>query len=129
MSLELGGVTSHLVSLALDAALVRHEVIAGNIANCHTPGYRAKRLSFESLLGDMQTRIEARDHDAFVSRLERLRDDLQNGGMTVESEDEAVELDREMVRLTENALRYQAILKAAAKQGQLLRSAINGGRQ
>lgn len=129
MSMELGGVTSHLVSLALDAALVRHEVIAGNIANCHTPGYRAKRLSFESFLGDMQMRIEARDDDSFVSRLERLRGDLQNGGMTVESENEAVELDREMVRLTENALRYQAILKAAAKQGELLRSAINGGRQ
>jgi flagellar basal body rod protein FlgB len=40
-----------------------------------------------------------------------------------------VELDSEMVRLTENALRYQAILKATANQGALLRSAINGGRQ
>ena len=46
----LGGVTSELVGLALDAALLRHEVTANNIANHSTPGYLAKRVSFEEHL-------------------------------------------------------------------------------
>lgn len=129
MSLELGGVTSHLVSLALDAALVRHEVIANNIANYQTPGYQAKRLSFESFLNDMRSRLQNHDDEAFISRLDRVREYLEEGSMTTVAQNEAVELDKEMVQLTENALRYQAILKAAAKQGELLLSAINGGRQ
>ena len=36
------------LSLALDAAVMRHQVIASNIANVHTVGYVPQHLTFEA---------------------------------------------------------------------------------
>lgn len=129
MGLALGGVTAQLMGLALDAAMLRHATIANNIANHDTPGYQAKRVSFETYLSDMMARLENGGENAVQPQIESLRAYLRDGNAVTISQDERVELDREMVRLAENTLRYQALLKAASKQGELLRLAINGGRQ
>jgi flagellar basal-body rod protein FlgB len=129
MGLELGGVTTHLIGLALDAAMLRHETIANNIANHHTPGYQAKRVNFETHLSDMMAQLENGTDNAVKSQIESLRTYLLDGNAVTISQNEKVELDREMVRLAENRIRYQAILNAASKQGDLLSLAINGGRQ
>jgi flagellar basal-body rod protein FlgB len=126
---DLGGVTSQLISLALDAALVRHKVIANNIANVHTPGYQAKSLHFEKYLSGFISSLRNSEDSALIPRIESLKASLIEGGPMVVSENETVELDREMLKLTENTLRYQAIVKAAGKQGDLLSMAINGGRK
>lgn len=126
---DLGGVTSRLIGVALDAALLRHEVIANNIANSDTPGYHVKRLSFEEHLGGLTAALRNADDATLSARIESLKTYLQEPGSMVVSENETVELDREMVRLTENTLRYQAILKAAGKRGELLSMAINGERR
>jgi flagellar basal-body rod protein FlgB len=129
MGLELGGVTTQLIGLALDAAMLRHAAIANNIANHDTPGYQARRVSFETHLSDMMARLENGGENAVQPQIESLRAYLRDGSAVTISQNEKVELDREMVRLSENTLRYQAILKAASKQGQLFSLAINGGRQ
>jgi flagellar basal-body rod protein FlgB len=129
MGLELGGVTTDLIGLALDATMLRHETIANNIANHNTPGYRARRVNFETHLSDMMAQLDNGGKDAVKSQIESLRAYLRDGNAVMISQDERVELDREMVRLAENTIRYQAILKAASKQGELFSLAINGGRQ
>lgn len=129
MSLDLGGVTSHLVGAALDAAVLRHDVIANNIANYDTPNYKAKRLHFETVLSDMLLQLNNGNESAVKARIEAFRTSLQEAEQFTVTENEVVELDKEMVRLAENTLRYQALLKAASKQGAVLSMAINGGRQ
>lgn len=129
MSLDLGGVTYQLMGVALDAAMLRHEVIANNIANHDTPGYRARRLSFENHFNAMAMQLRSMSESALESRINALRHGLRDGGAATVSRNETVELDHEMVCLTENTLRYQAILKAASKRGELLSLAINGGRR
>ena len=47
---NLGGVTSDVARLALDALSLRHELISHNIANARTPGYVPKRLEFSARL-------------------------------------------------------------------------------
>jgi flagellar basal-body rod protein FlgB len=128
MSLDLGGVTMQLMGIALDAAMLRHDVIANNIANHDTPGFKTKRLRFEALFSDTIMQLKDENGTMLKSRIGLLRDSIQDGSMVV-SENEPVELDREMVRLSENTLWYQAILKVASKHGELLRLAVNGGRQ
>ena len=47
---NLGGVTSEVAWLALDALSLRHQVISHNIANAETPGFVPKRLEFSEHL-------------------------------------------------------------------------------
>ncbi|TQV73407.1 flagellar basal body rod protein FlgB [Exilibacterium tricleocarpae] len=125
---NLGGVTSDLLRTALDAALLRHRVIAHNIANVDTPGYRAKRLTFEQHLAGATDSLGASE-TGLAQRLEMLKGQLRQDGSLVVTTAEAVELDGEMVRIAENTLRYHALLDASGKRGELVKMAIAGGRR
>ena len=126
---DIGGVTSQLASLALDAALLRHEVIANNIANVDTPGYQAKRLNFEEQLVGFTTALRSGNEEMLKDRIDSLKMAMENSDAMVESRNETVELDREMVKLTENTLSYQALLQAMSKRGDIIKMAVKEGRQ
>lgn len=126
---DIGGVTSPLLGLALDAALLRHEVIASNIANVDTPGYQAKRLSFEEHLFGFTTTLQGSDNNSLRDRIDSMKSAMQDSETMIVSENETVELDREMVKLTENTLRYQALLQAGGKRGEIIKMAVQEGRR
>ncbi len=42
--------TNYLLEKALDASIVRHQVISDNIANADTPGFKRSSVTFESQL-------------------------------------------------------------------------------
>ena len=46
-----------LLKGGLDAGAARMQVIAENLANVETPGYRAREVLFESLLGEAQSQV------------------------------------------------------------------------
>jgi flagellar basal-body rod protein FlgB len=48
-----GGTTRQLVYKSLDASAMRARVVAHNLANVDTPGYRRKEVSFEEQLQDL----------------------------------------------------------------------------
>lgn len=113
--------TVGLLSLALDAATMRQQAIAQNIANANTPGYQRLGVSFES-------------------RVDALRQDIRNGQSpslaslaafrpVLEAVDEPVALDTEMAALSANTLQHQVLLKALNKHFALLGSAINEGKR
>lgn len=128
---DIGGITSAVVGAALDAALLRHEIIANNIANVDTPGYRARRVNFEDHLRGFvqQGAMGPRDSILLEQRLDWVRDLMDSPDSMIVTEDQTVELDREIVQLTENTLRYRALIEAASKRGDLLRMAVKEGRQ
>lgn len=119
-------VTSSLVSKALDVTLQNHRVIANNIANVSTTGFRPAKLDFKELMAPVAEVISSGGSD------ESLKSALdQVDGMSaveVASGDESVNIDHEMVALAENVLRYQMLLGARDLTGQIMSSAINGGR-
>ncbi|MCP4469642.1 MAG: flagellar basal body rod protein FlgB [Gammaproteobacteria bacterium] len=126
---SIGGVTSQLIKLALDATLLRHQVTAHNIANVNTEGYMAKRLNFEELLTSFSTASIDRSTDTLLkNEVESLRLSLKDSQSMVYSTNDPVQLDREMIELTENVLRYRALLEANNKRGDLLKMAISEGR-
>lgn len=128
---DIGGVTSALVGAALDAALLRHEIIANNIANVDTPGYRARRLNFEEQLRGFvqQGAMNGSDDLLLTERINWVKDIMNGNDAMIVTQNQTVELDREMVHLTENTLRYQALLQASSKRGELIRMAVKEGRQ
>jgi flagellar basal-body rod protein FlgB len=126
---DIGGVTSRLVSLALDVSSQRQQVIAHNIANANTPGFTPQRVSFEQLLerAELLPSDRSADHE-LAAEIDRLQQRLDRGELIEPSENESVSLDMEMVRLTENVLHYRAMLEGLAKRGSLIKLAVTEGK-
>jgi flagellar basal-body rod protein FlgB len=124
---------AHLSDLksALDVYARRQRVVADNIANVQTPGYRAQEYRFEELLTGAQRRLEgARTHTAHLPLGKRdlaetvgeqrdLATDYDNGVNNVD-------IDREMTGLATNDLSYRLATRLLGMKYNLLRGAIIG---
>ncbi len=106
------GLGASMVKLALDAAALRHQAIAQNIANLHTPDYVPLGVSFESQL-DALRRGQAPGAPQLVEQIDRAP------GPRPE------QADMEMVALSKNTIHYQALIKAIGTQLAIL-SAVAG---
>jgi flagellar basal-body rod protein FlgB len=125
----LGGVTSQLVSVALDAALTRHAAIAANIANVDTPDYHPLTARFDQLVTELQGRVTDRSNDLATARDgERMRDSLQSLPIVADPLSTKVELDMQMAQLAKNTLQYQALLTAQGKLASLVQLVISEGK-
>jgi len=101
----------------MDAAALRHQVIAQNVANVNTPGYRRLAVEFEDELA------KALDTPGGASRVTP-KVVIADGPERVDGN--TVDLDREMGDLTKNGLLYQAAAQIIASRLAALRSAVSG---
>jgi flagellar basal-body rod protein FlgB len=120
-------VTTRALALALDAATLRHQVTAANIANVQTAGYVAQRLSFEDQMAEAARDLASRG--AIDSRVldnvhMRLHPNLDAEGRPL-----PVQLDAEMVELSRNAVHYQALVKGLTRHLAVLHAAAADGRR
>ena len=121
--------TSALVRLALDAASMRHAAIANNIANHASPGYAPQRVNFEQQLGQARQALAAGGR-VQLSDFSQVRPTVERGVPRTDSASgSASQLDIEMVRLAQNTLQYQALLRASGRFGTILATAINEGKR
>lgn len=109
-------VTLPALSTALDAAVIRQQVIANNIANANTEGFRAQRVSFNMAL-------DAAGSAAGSNLTARLEPKVSL------SADGAVRLDSEMAAMAQNGAHYQALLKAMNRHLSVLASAVSDGKR
>ncbi len=129
MITDLGGVTAQMARLALDASVMRHQAIAQNIANSNTPGYRPLRVNFEQQLSMMRTKLLEQSNDAALSaQLKTIQPYFEIEQSTTQADPRAM-LDVEMVKLAQNVVHYQAILKGMSKYMAPISLAINDGRR
>ena len=120
-------ITTAAISLALDAASLRHRAIAANIANVNTEGYTAMRVSFEEQLGDVREGLNASGSvDPFA--LSGVRAQMVPA-LDVAGQGGKVRLDVEAAQLAENTVRYQALVKGLNRHFAILNSAITDGRK
>lgn len=120
-------VTKELVKLALDATSMRHNAIASNLANIHSTDYVPLRVNFESQLHALQQAVRGNmpltpEALAAVRPFVEQDSDLPAGSA-------ASMIDREMLKLSQNTVHYQALLKAMAKRGAILSLVVNEGRK
>jgi flagellar basal-body rod protein FlgB len=112
----LGGATSQLVSVALDAAMARHAAIAANIANADTPKYQPLMARFDQLVAELQGRVTDRTQDGALMRdAQSMQESLQDRPLVADPSAPQVELDMQMAELAKNTLQYQALLTAQGK--------------
>jgi flagellar basal-body rod protein FlgB len=112
--------TLDLLSKAVEVAAQRHAVHASNIANANIEGYQPLQVTF----APEQTVVSGAMHlsaDAVVKA-------SHETPRIVASADSAVKLDQEIAQMSQNALRYQALLGAFERTIDVLRSAARDGR-
>lgn len=129
MTQSLETATLGAVRLALDAATLRHQAIATNIANAGTPNYQPLRVSFEEHLVAARAALRSRgslDAAALIGMQPRLERDAPVADAPGTAQ---VAVDAQVAKLTENAVHYQALLRALNKQLAILSTAINDGKR
>ena len=121
----ISNVTATLVSKALDVVSQEHKAIANNIANVNTHNYRAVHVDFDAVFSSISESVSAKDQES----IGRAVSDLNTNSLaTVEELSTKVVLDSEMVKMTENTMRYQALIGFKKGLGALNGIAIKGGR-
>jgi flagellar basal-body rod protein FlgB len=107
-------VTSVTLHAAMRGLAARQRVIADNVANLETPGFRARRVDFEGSL--RRARGAGQPAAAEVTTRRSAEATGLNGNN--------VNLDDETVALVDTTLRYQLVTEAMSAKFRLLRSAL-----
>lgn len=92
----------------------RQKLVASNIANVDTPGYRAKDIDFHAELANQFGSLEPTA--------------VEVSGLKTKNDGNNVDMDRESRMLSENALRFAVATNLARSELQTLRSAIEEGK-
>jgi flagellar basal-body rod protein FlgB len=109
-------VTSSALRVAASGLALRQRVIADNIANIETPGFRAGKVQFEQELGAAVA--GGSPAQARPSVAESLEPTRLNGNN--------VNLDEETLSNLDTGLRYQMVLRALDSKFAHLRDVIRG---
>lgn len=119
---------------ALQVRTERMEVIAGNLANANTPGYKAKDIDFQQAMKSAQFNQShnlTRTHEGHIKGSMKAIDDLQfripNQPDTGDGNTVDVQIERNT--FLDNGLRYQAGMEFLNGKIKGMKKAISGGQQ
>ena len=119
----------------LDVGAMRQRVIANNIANVNTPGFKKSAVEFESLLkaalGRDTMKLVATDprHFGAASSLAELKPEVRvNEATSMREDGNNVDMDEEMTNLAVNSIKYQAVTRELSDRISLLGYVITGGK-
>lgn len=124
--MELFDVTFQTLDLALGAAGKRQEVLANNLANVNTPGYKRLDVDFDGMLAKAVDAARTGDRSA----LDALRPGVNtDDAVAVRADGNSVDVDQEMAFLAENNIRYNALVQLSQKKLETLKYVISDGRR
>ncbi|MBY0370596.1 flagellar basal body rod protein FlgB [bacterium] len=110
---------------SMDLFMVRHNVIADNIANAETPYYKAREVSFEN---ELQRAVSSEEAGMAGLSIEGVRPSITQDLESEMGQDlNSVDMDREMAKMTKNDVQYSAASQMISKKFALLKYAISGG--
>ena len=109
----LGGIASNLEHY-MDLLSTRQKLVASNIANADTPGYKAKDIDFQSEF-----------HSALQGSASNV---VEVEGLTVHNDGNNVNIDREARMLAENAIRFNVAANLVRGRLRAIRMAITEGK-
>ena len=109
---------------AMQFRVKRESLIAGNIANADTPGYRRRDISFEGVLGASRTRLD-RTHAGHLQPGGTARNPkVELGPRGTRPDKNGVDLDQELVIAHRNAGAFIDQANVLAGLSTLVRTAI-----
>jgi flagellar basal-body rod protein FlgB len=114
----------------------RQQIVASNLANIDTPGYKTKDISFHATIDELLTEesssgrlrttrerhIEAEPFGPSVDRV------FEPKGLVERADENNVDIDWEMMKLNETAFGYSMMTQLLRGKYQKLTTSINEGR-
>lgn len=126
-----------LMERALNLRARRQELIVSNIANADTPHYKSFDIVIDDELkktGNASSTLPLETTNPNHLRSVRNGFDQvtihtrESDGLSLRGDGNTVDMDREMVNLSENALNYRALSQIIGKMFGILKAAINSGK-
>lgn len=118
----------NVLDKAADAAWLRNEVIANNIANADTPGYKRQDVDFESQLSKALGRAGEENMDAKVASLRsRQLEPTTHSDFSeydYRLDENNVDIQVENVNLAKNQLKYNGLMTSVRMEFQNLVNAM-----
>ncbi|MCZ6473899.1 MAG: flagellar basal body rod protein FlgB [SAR324 cluster bacterium] len=126
-----------LLGKSLDFRTRRNALLAGNIANLETPGYKSKDLVFERALGEaikasqpgplQVTHPQHMDGRRPIPLVRVQPQVIETASPDAALDQNTVNLETEMAKLAENQVMYQALTRMISSRFQQLKLAIREG--
>lgn len=122
-------VTTQLLGLAMDAATLRQQAIAANIANVNSIDHQPLRVDFETQLEDARAQLQTQGRISMGAlagvepRLEATPS-LRSSGLPAK-----VLLDMEVANMARNAIQYQALARGLSRHFAILSAAVSDGKK
>ena len=123
------GKTINMLSAMLDFRSNRHKLIASNVANLDTPGYRPKDINFKKELGlalGSGSKLTVRKTDTRHLSLNSMNSNGIDSGVV--SCGEKVNIDKEMAKLAENHLMYNLTVELLARKFRGIKNTLREGK-
>ncbi|MGD0001682.1 MAG: flagellar basal body protein [Bryobacteraceae bacterium] len=98
----------------LDLLSARQTLVASNVANIDTPGYRTRDIDFQF---ELESQLAGNSPTVF-----------EPAGLTVKNDGNNVSLDREARLLAENAMRFNLVSNLMKNELRMVKSAIDEGK-
>ena len=126
--------TIPVLEQVVNFAQARHTVLAGNIANMDTPGYKTRDLSVEDFQARLKKAIEISHHPKRtpapgepVPRREAARAQGSKTPTSILRHDENdVGVEQQVTEMVKNQIRHNMALAIMTNQFRLLQTAISG---
>ncbi|OOP57650.1 MAG: flagellar basal-body rod protein FlgB [Candidatus Brocadia carolinensis] len=109
----------------LDVSAIKHKVIANNIANINTPGYKRMEVSFADQLEKVIKNTSMNKFDTLQPKVVIAEKDRNE---TVRNDGNNVDMDKEISSLLKNTLSYNTYSQLLAKKMELVKSAIENSK-
>jgi len=110
---------------------LRHKVIANNLANLDTPGYKGLDISFREQLESFMEMAGRKTHNPSVSRSASLppptlkfAPDIYSSWPCIDRN--TVDTDQELSKMSQNTILHNACLQLLNNKYRILKSAISG---
>jgi flagellar basal-body rod protein FlgB len=118
----------NLLADDLDVRVQNSKIIASNIANVDTPGYKAKELKFQQMLSDNMDGLQMKRTN--VKHITDAPAGLQSAEISESSiagrpDGNNVNIDEEMLKLTENNIKYNVAVQLLSKKMRQIQTAIS----
>ena len=98
----------------LDLLSARQTLVASNVANIDTPGYRTRDIDFQF---ELESQLAGNNPTVY-----------EPAGLTVKNDGNNVSLDREGRLLAENAMRFNLVSNLMKNELRMVKSAIDEGK-
>lgn len=135
-------VSSHhanLLEQAISAASLRHKVIADNIANVNTPGFKRSEVRFEDVLRETTASASKKQLELSVTHERHIASQARFGSVSpqimtindnsVRTDGNNVDIEVEMANMAKNNIYYDAAVQQLSRHFTSIKSVINEGRR